>query len=216
MGLLSPVIRNYLGRHAEKIRGRLLDIGCGNLPYRDLFSHVSEYVGIDREIRFNSAKPSNAALIIGSIEILPFKNGTFDAILSTQVIEHIPEPTDFFKEVSRVLKPQGKGIITFPLVNPLHELPHDYYRYTEHAICYLCNQHRLAVDLVVPMGGGWTTVGFILHYFLFNTGNRQFTARYKAILHRTGQLIFHLFQRIDKMFLFPELPVNYLMVFQKE
>ena len=42
MGLLSPLIRDCLRAGAEGIRGQLLNIGCGNLSYRDLFCHVDE------------------------------------------------------------------------------------------------------------------------------------------------------------------------------
>ncbi len=122
MGLLSPLIRQHLRPHAKEIGGRLLDIGCGNQPYRDLFPNVHEYVGLDRERRYKAHEHVDLIFSKGTAEALPFANEVFNAVMATQVIEHLPEPAAFFQEAHRVLKPGGKGIITFPLVNPLHEL----------------------------------------------------------------------------------------------
>lgn len=215
MGLLSPLIRDCLWPEAEEIKGRLLDIGCGNLPYRELFRHVDEYVGLDREMRFHAQERSDVIFTIGSADALPFEKESFDAILATQVIEHLPRPSVFFEECHRVLKPGGKGIITFPLVNPLHELPYDYWRYTEYGVRHLCKQYGLRVAKVQPMGGGWITVGFILYHFLYSRGEQRASQRIRSFYHRIGQWLFVLLQNMDKRWPYPELPVNYTMICQK-
>jgi SAM-dependent methyltransferase len=216
MGLLSPTIREYLRPHAKAVRGKVLDVGCGNLPYRKLFSQVDEYVALDRERRFPEDVRTDVVFEMGVAEKLPFGESCFDAILATQLIEHLPEPILFFGQARRVLKAGGTGIITFPLVNPLHELPYDYWRYTEYGVRDLCDRCDLSVESVEPMGGGWMTIGFILYQHFYDVAERQLSVRKKSFYHRIGTGLFRILCSIDKRYSFPELPVNYLLVFKKK
>lgn len=215
MGLLSPLIKDYLRPELRDIKGVLLDIGCGDLPYRELCNNVDKYVGLDREVRFRPQENFDVIFGIGNATELPFKMDSFDTILSTQVIEHLSQPLFFFKECYRVLKPGGTGIMTFPLVNPLHELPDDYWRYTEYGLRQLCLLCGLKVEKVKPMGGGWTTLGFILYYFLYSRGERQASDRVKSIFHLAGRWFFSIMQYLDKHWPYPELPVNYMVILRK-
>src|SRR6476469_1391980 len=83
-------------------RGRVLDIGCGLQPYRPFLDAAqTEYVGIDRE------GPLSTPTIVGSAESLPFPDESFDVVLSTQVLEHVPDPEQALTEAVRVLKKGG-------------------------------------------------------------------------------------------------------------
>jgi ubiquinone/menaquinone biosynthesis C-methylase UbiE len=135
MGLFSPVIRGYLKKVHHLVEGRLLDVGCGDKPYQDIFKNVSEYVGIDLSpetgiLNRPQSRYEKVDVFANATE-LPFADESFDAILCTQVLAHIMYPNLFFLEASRVLKPGGVLIVTFPMINPLCEAPHDYFRYTE-------------------------------------------------------------------------------------
>jgi SAM-dependent methyltransferase len=67
-------------------------------------------------------------------------------------MEHVPEPSQFLGEIYRVLKPGGVVIMTTPFLVPLHEEPHDYYRYTRHAIQYLLTKSGFKNIEIEPFG----------------------------------------------------------------
>ncbi len=129
-------ILDFVQRSAERLPpgARLLDIGSGDAPYRELFEHV-DYVSHDWE---NSIHPgARQADLVGSAESLPVEAEAFDAVLLTQVLEHVPEPAAVLAEIWRVLVPGGSLFMTAPLNWELHEMPYDFYRYTSEGLRHL-------------------------------------------------------------------------------
>jgi SAM-dependent methyltransferase len=134
---------------------RVLDAGAGEAPYRELFEHC-EYVTADWE---NSPhEGARAADLIGSLEALPVEDASFDAALSTQVLEHVAEPVRVLRELHRVLRPGGRLYLTAPLVGELHEEPYDFYRYTPHGLRHLLGQAGFEVESIEPRNGYFTTL----------------------------------------------------------
>lgn len=128
--------------------GSLLDVGCGKSPYREFHERIcSHVVGLDIERR------SGATSVIGVADRLPFSAGTFDVVVCSEVIEHLPEPGRALSEMVRVLKPGGKLILTWPFMYGLHELPHDYSRPTEFAIVRTLSESGVAVTVMRRRGG---------------------------------------------------------------
>ena len=139
------------------VRGQLLDVGCGMKPYQKLFEGaVDRWVGID--FMTTPSGPS-AANVFGSALRLPFASNKFDTVLSTQVLEHVSQPADLIREAYRVLKGGGHLILTAPQTNPLHEEPHDYFRYTCHGLRSLAEQAGFHVVEIRPLGGAIATIG---------------------------------------------------------
>ena len=118
--------------HLPLMRGRLLDAGCGKMPYKRFISEnsaISEYVGLDIE----TALPYDAAVVPDfrwDGKTMPFEAHAFDSVMATEVLEHCPDPNLFLREVRRVLRPDGLFFFTVPFLWNLHEVPHDEYRYT--------------------------------------------------------------------------------------
>ena len=110
---------------------RVVDVGAGDAPYRELFAHA-DYVTVEW-----SESPHDGAVtadVQASAERMPFDDASADAAILTQVLEHVPQPADVVAEVFRILRPGGAVFVTAPLAWELHELPHDYFRYTEPAL----------------------------------------------------------------------------------
>ena len=98
-----------------------LDIGSGRTDYSEWFPNR---VGID----LACGKSTN---LLSDAHQLPFSDGSFDTILCTEVLEHLKEPKAAITEMKRVLKKEGKVVLTTCFVYPLHESPNDYFRFTK-------------------------------------------------------------------------------------
>ncbi len=142
-----------LSRHA--LRGRLLDVGCGRKPYHALFAdHVESYWGVDFPVTMvNSYKSATQADAFANCLELPFQNDSFDTVLSTQVLEHVPDPRLLIAEMARVLRPGGVLILSAPMTWPLHEEPYDFYRYTTYGLKNLLHSNRFTVIEEIQRGG---------------------------------------------------------------
>jgi SAM-dependent methyltransferase len=150
--LVEELLLEAVLASVESASGRLLDVGCGAKPYGPLFSPcVESYVGID----LNPTPCSRDALdICADAASLPFPADSFHTVLCTEVLEHVPEPKLVIDEFERVLKPDGRIIMTCCQTFQLHEQPRDYYRYTRFGLEYLLSRSRdLETELLAPVGG---------------------------------------------------------------
>ena len=108
----------------------ILDFGCGEKPYYPLLREKSKrYVGVD--ISDSPERNPNMNIIIKPGEKIPYPSNYFDAIICTQVFEHIENINFYSKELTRVLKPSGQALISSAFSWDYHPYPHDYWRITE-------------------------------------------------------------------------------------
>jgi SAM-dependent methyltransferase len=180
--------------------GRLLDVGCGNKPYREIFAPcVQSYIGVDLDGRHS--RPDVMAQVLD----LPFEAATFDTVLATQVIEHVPQPDRMLQEISRVLKPGGCLILTAPQYWRLHEIPHDYYRFTHYGLRHLVTACGLTVVLIKAEGAAWALIGQAICNAL--QGRR--------LWHRLIPLVNSVFGWADRLWPDTGDVLNYLVVARK-
>ncbi|HZX35466.1 MAG TPA: class I SAM-dependent methyltransferase [Thermodesulfobacteriota bacterium] len=130
---------------------RLLDAGAGECWYKEKFSHLKYYAA-----DFGKGKDSwdytNLDVAANLLE-LPFKSGSFDAALATQVLEHINRPAEFLKELNRILKPGGHLYLTAPQGFKEHQAPYDFFRYTSYGLRFLFEEAGFKVEYIKPKGG---------------------------------------------------------------
>ena len=132
--------------------GRLMDLGCGEVPLYGVYRHlVQEVVCIDWPNSRHSQSHVDLEADIGNN--IPCEDECVDTVLITDVLEHIAEPLITMRETARVLRPEGKVIIGVPFYYWIHEEPHDYYRYTEFALRRLCQSSGLDVVYLDAYGG---------------------------------------------------------------
>jgi SAM-dependent methyltransferase len=134
---------------------RILDVGAGLSPYRELFAHA-KYISCDWDQ--SGYEPQSPPDIVAAADHLPVADGSFAAVLCTQVLEHVPEPGAVVAEFHRILRAGGRVWLTAPLVWCLHEEPHDYYRYTSHGLQYLFKKAGFVDIEVTPLTDSFTSV----------------------------------------------------------
>jgi SAM-dependent methyltransferase len=134
---------------------RILDAGAGDSPYRELFAHC-EYVSHDWPA--SPHERASEADIVGDLCALPVEDASFDAVLCTEVLEHVATPELAARELCRVLRPSGSLLVTVPFVAQLHEEPHDHFRYASHGIRGLLERAGFDVERVEPLTGYFMTV----------------------------------------------------------
>lgn len=130
------------------LHGTVLDAGCGHAPYIDLVKKYSaELILLDYEISHTDQQ------VCADVRKLPFVNDSVDSILSTQVLEHVVNPFEAIQETGRVLRAGGILLLSVPHLSRLHELPNDYFRFTENGLRYLAQVGGFDVIEIIPTGG---------------------------------------------------------------
>ena len=127
---------------SQEIKGKTLDIGCGNKPYEKLFNS-SEYIGLEIDSPENRKNKKADYFYAG--DQFPFPDNSFDSVVTNQVFEHIFNPEIFLAETYRVLKDDGILLISVPFVWDEHEQPYDYARYSSFGLKFLLNKHGFYV-----------------------------------------------------------------------
>ena len=129
---------------APKVNGDILDFGCGSKPYESLFTNSESYVGIDIEESGHNHINSKVDFYWDG-KVLPFKDSTFDAIVSFEVFEHIFNIDEVLSELWRVLKPDGQLLLSVPFVWNEHEIPYDFARYTSFGLAHALGKSNFQV-----------------------------------------------------------------------
>jgi len=122
--LATRALYAELRRTLPQLRGKVLDLGCGEQPYRDWMTSATEVTGID------VVTGPQVDLVVENGTALPFAAHSFDAILCTQVLEHVPDAEHFLAELVRVLRPGGTLLLSVPFCYNQHGAPFDFRRFT--------------------------------------------------------------------------------------
>ena len=169
----------YIVKH-YKPHGKLLDVGCGEKPYKSIFQNT-DYFGIDHK-RYSRYKGKNTDQKPDKYfddkytrdGILPFANNLYDVVCSFQVLEHVKNPSKLLKEMTRVLKPKGYMILTVPFIWGLHEEPKDYYRYTEYGIRSMIVKNKCKLIMIKKQGGVLSVIENSLMNYLVELNKKNF------------------------------------------
>lgn len=158
-GKLQDVGRWYITRFVENVaknipKGALiLDAGAGESTYKRFFSHC-KYKAIDLAVGEPGWNYDNLDYV-GPLDNMPIEDGLFDAVLCTEVFEHLEWPRESAKEICRVIKPGGKLYLTVPMAHNEHQVPYDFFRYTSFGLQSIFKYAGFREIKVTPFGGIW-------------------------------------------------------------
>jgi SAM-dependent methyltransferase len=196
--LVQGIFQKNLLQMAEKyLKGRLIDIGCGSKPYKDLISpYVTEHIGVDQR---NTLHIQSNIDIFSSAYQIPIEENSFDSAICTAVLEHLEEPEQALRECYRVLKSEGIAIYSIPFIWHLHEEPRDFYRFSKYGLKYLFEKVGFEIIELKALSGFWVTFGQLLVYNLYRLNKGPL--RWLYIIDVIGlvmQAIAYTLDRFDK------------------
>ncbi len=118
---------------------RILDAGAGELQYKKFCGHLNyvnqdfaQYNGSGDGVGLQTKVWDQTRLdIISDITSIPEPDGSFDAIMCIEVLEHIPYPVDALHELVRLLRPGGYLVVTAPFVSLTHFSPYFYQQWLQ-------------------------------------------------------------------------------------
>jgi SAM-dependent methyltransferase len=163
-------------KHEQQMRGELLATGA-MLHTCD----INEGPGVD---------------FAADVSDLPFEDETYDIVLSTQVLEHVKDPAKVVQEMARVLKPGGHLFLTTPQSSPLHNLPWNFFNFTNLGLRLLFEQAGLVVEKEEAQGGHFILLAFMLHWTAREIDRRDITPLIKVPLMALTKFFFGFFFKI--------------------
>jgi SAM-dependent methyltransferase len=149
-------ILNAMKEVLPKLNGKVLDLGCGEKPYRYLIENniykECQYLGIDilNPLYQSQTYPD----LFWDGHNIPLANETVNHIIATEVFEHVPDLLPVLSETYRVLKPGGLIFFTVPFLWPIHDAPNDEYRYTPFSLERITKEAGFT-NITIKALGGW-------------------------------------------------------------
>lgn len=132
----DEMLKRWVIAELEKIpEGSLIiDVGAGEQPYKKYCKHLRyksqdfcEYSGEGDGTGLQMGKWDTSKVdIVSDIVSIPVEDDIFDAVLCTEVFEHIPDPVIALRELYRILKRGGVLILTAPFMSETHFAPYHF------------------------------------------------------------------------------------------
>lgn len=162
---LNNALECAIKPHVHQVN-KCLDVGCGNRPYEYMFK-AGSYIGVDVESSGRPAEMKQADHYYDG-KTLPFSDDTFDMVISTQVLEHVPNPTNVLMEMARVCKPNGSLIVSLPFVYQEHEEPYDFFRFTSFGFEELAQRAGLEVEVMKKDSTAIETIAILINVYMMH------------------------------------------------
>jgi SAM-dependent methyltransferase len=196
------IIESLIDAINKYAKGKVLDIGCGNKPYLELFKgKIDSYIGCDI-----IQSSGNCVDVLCPAQEIPLESLSFDTVFSTQTIEHVGDFQGMVDEVFRLLKPGGHFIVSGPMYWPLHEEPYDYFRFTKHGFRLSLEKAGFEVLEINPNGGKWALLGQTL---LLTLPKWMTFPKITRTLHNL------FYEWLDRKFFDPINTMNYVVIAKK-
>ncbi|MEI6863755.1 MAG: class I SAM-dependent methyltransferase [Candidatus Adlerbacteria bacterium] len=150
--------KQFLAKYRTDDTYRALDIGAGaRSMWKGYFPNITT-LDIAEE-----KKPD----IVGDVHDLPIADGLYDIVMCSETFEHFHNPFRAATEIARILKPGGLLFITTRFNFPVHDAPHDYWRYTPYGLRTVLKDFEILEEGVE--GDAFSTIAILLQRIMFQT-----------------------------------------------
>jgi SAM-dependent methyltransferase len=156
--------RTYLDKFAQNAAlslpagATVLDAGAGKGLYKHHFNEQhyesADFCQID--------KAYGEITYVCDLENIPVESDKYDLVLLTQVLEHLPNPEKVLKELNRVVRPEGELWLSTPLYYEEHEIPYDFFRYTQYGLQHLLESTGFKIKQIEWLEGYFGTLSYQL------------------------------------------------------
>jgi SAM-dependent methyltransferase len=167
---LFPILNKW----GQEEREVILDLGCGDSPFRCFFSDAKEYIRVDRIT-------IDKEVIKGDVLNIPCANNSVNTVLLFQVLADLPQPILGLQEIWRVMKPGGHLIVFESMCYPEHDMPDDYFRIMPAGIEYLAIQVGFQSAEIIRLGGLFSRFAILWNTYLMGQLNRWFLTKPLAV-----------------------------------
>jgi SAM-dependent methyltransferase len=116
------------------MKGSVLDVGCGEMPFRGLLPKAARYTGIERPAAGDFGMGRHPEIVDFDGLTIHFPAAGQDHILCTEVLQHVEDPVALIAEMHCVLRPRGTLVATVPFAAHVHHAPYDYHRFTRYCL----------------------------------------------------------------------------------
>lgn len=120
----------FLAPRLAQMHGDVLDVGCGEMPFRGFLPPGARYIGLDVPAADDFGMRRHPEVVDFDGLHIPFADASQDHVLCTEVLEHAEDPLALIAEMHRVLRPGGTLLVTVPFSARVHHAPHDHHRFT--------------------------------------------------------------------------------------
>jgi SAM-dependent methyltransferase len=191
---VRKLLQKAVDRNINKFKGILVDLGCGEMPYKqyilDKNKNITKYIGIDVDCNkyHQSIKPD----LIWDGKKIELEDGEINTVIATELFEHLSNIEIVLEDIYRVLAKDGGLFFTVPFIWPLHETPHDEYRYTPYSLKRILEKAGFNDISITPLGGYNASLAQMLGIWIYNHRNKL-----NSIFKK------RLFEKFEKCVLYP-------------
>lgn len=155
--------------------GVVADVGAGIAPYKQL---VLESKGVTGYLALDLAESAYAPPdVLWDGERLPLADGSVGTVMATEVLEHCPDPAMLLGEAQRVLEPGGMVFGTVPFLWPIHDVPHDHWRFTPWSLTRLLEKGGFTDVRITATGGYEAAMAQMLGLWVRRRSRNKFYQR---------------------------------------
>jgi SAM-dependent methyltransferase len=173
--------------------GKVLDVGGlkeskrgdFNPPYEKVESW--EYANVSEE-----SQPD----YLCSAESIPAQDDLFDWIVFCEVLEHLENPFIVLDEIQRIIKKDGKFLISVPFLYPYHADPDDFQRWTKSKLEAELSKRNFVIEEFTPMGGIWCVVFDLFDRYLISKRS-FFPKKFRKFIRRIHKLFLYWDKKTD-------------------
>ena len=131
------------------VHGVVLDLACGESPFRGFFPKASRYHRVDRA-------PCDSDVVAGDMRAIPLPADSIDFVILSQALTDVPVLADVLDELARVLAPGGRVLVFESMAYPEHDMPYDYFRLMPAGLSHAAEGAGFEMQDLVYLGGLFT------------------------------------------------------------